>query len=177
MSKKYLLHRITEEDAEYIASETNVSYNNLNNGKCYVLINKNSGKIYKDKNDNLIIYKATNTYDNIIDKSKRRFLEAIEACAYFRGYANIYELNFKTTKIPELMYKLEDHEIEIPSNFNYCSIVTKTSTNNELKAYRKEAMEGYDTIVKLQRNLPTFALFLNDSEPYLDNTEEEEFEI
>lgn len=43
------------------------------------------------------------------------------------GYANVNEISFKTEKLAELLYELEDHEIEIPDNCDQCRIITSSS--------------------------------------------------
>lgn len=180
MAKKYLLHRITQEDADYISEETHININEFYNGNCYLLINKENGKIYKE-NDNLLIYKASGTnIPNalVIEDEKRRFLEAIEACAYFRGYANRNDIKFKTSKISELLYELEDHEIEIPQGCYHCKIVStpRNRCNEEILNYMNQAYEGYDVLNRLQRNLPTLALFINEANPIQEEETEEELE-
>lgn len=175
MAKKYLLHRITEEDAQYIAEDTYTNRNEISGGNCYLLVNKNSDKVYRE-NGHILIYKASGIQVNThMDPEKKRFLEAIEACSYFRGYANRHRLNFKTSKISELLYELEDHSIEIPDECDSSVIVTTSGNtyNQEVLDYIAEASNGYEVLNSLQRNLPTLALFINESIPARANEQEE----
>lgn len=188
MAKKYLLHRITEEDAEYIAEETGARYNEINDGNCYCLINKDNGKILRDE-EQLLIYKASGIMTGTIDEDKRKFLEAIEACAFFRGYANFQDIKYKNPKVVELLYKLEDHEIEVPNGCREYQIIYSSHIiqNEEIRQYIMQSSNAYDNLIQIERNLPTLALFISepllnqlsreDEEEYEDEIEEDEDEI
>lgn len=167
--KKYLLHHITDEDARYIAEDTYTPYEEVRNGNCYCLVNKKNGKVFRE-NGNMLIYRALPNDE--ANKKKRRFLEAVEACAYFRGYANLHDIKFKTSKIAELLYKLEDHEIEIPDNCNSTIIISTKGNelNQEVRDYISRMSDGYAFINSLQRDLPGLALFVNECECVLRGT-------
>lgn len=165
-NKKFLLHRITEEDAGYIAEETYTPFAQIQDKNCYCLINKDTGKIFRE-NDKLLLYKATGYNEeirNITNNKKRRFLEAVEACAYFRGYANMHDIKFKNPNIAELLYKIEDHEIEVPNACETSCIVTGSMTNETFSTYITEMSEAYDHFFKLQRDFPVASLFIVESE-------------
>jgi len=158
---KYYLHRITREDADYINEETYTRSMEVENG--YLLVDTKKDKPYLEDNK-IFVYRPNfhHTGNEELDK----FLEAIEACAFFRGYCNQRDIRFKTEKIPQLLYELEDHSIEIPDNVdNQCKIIRPNENvylNREITDYMNQASESFSLFLDLQRKLPGLALFIND---------------
>ena len=173
MAKKYLLHRITEEDADYLREETYISPNEIRHGNCYLLVNKKNGKIFRE-NEQILIYKAAGRQGRLPDdtgEEKHRFLEAIEACAFFRGYANEHDIKFKTSKISELLNELEDHEIEVPEGTRRCKIESTSDVQctQDILAYLQEAADGFEVLNNLQRGLPALALYISERNGVREN--------